>query len=231
MASKVIDLKDYPQQTIVRQHLHDRLLAELRGMISRGELKPGEKIPEKQLCERFQVSRTPLREALKVLAFEGFVTLKPNRGAVISTVTLADISEAFPVMGTIEALAGELACRHITEAELAHIRELHETMLTHYRRRELQPYFSVNQNIHEAIQTAARNETLFGIYRSLAGRVRCARMMANMDEKRWAEAVGEHELILAALEERDGTRLARILRLHIANKFMALEKTLRDKQA
>lgn len=231
MASKIFNLKDYPQQTIVRRHLHDRLLSELREMIARGELKPGEKIPEKQLCERFQVSRTPLRETLKVLAFEGLVTLKPNRGAVISTVTLSDIAESFPVMGTIEALAGELACRHITEAELAHVRTLHETMLGHFNRRDLQPYFAVNQQIHEAIQAAARNETLFGIYRSLAGRVRCARLMANMDERRWAEAVSEHELILAALEDRDGPRLSAILRLHLANKFKALENALKDTTA
>lgn len=226
MSTKLLNPEHEPRQAIVRRHLHDRLLTELREMIASGDLKAGEKIPEKLLCERFQVSRTPLREALKVLAFEGFVKLKPNHGAVISTVTLADIAESFPVMGMVEALAGELACQRITDDEIRQIRALHTTMLGHFQRQELQPYFSINQEIHESIQRAARNETLYAIYRSLAGRVRCARLIANIAEDRWAEAVGEHEQIIAALEARDGAALSGILRVHIANKFKTLEKSL-----
>ncbi len=214
------------ERMIVRQQLHDKLLAELRDMIIRGDLKAGEKIPERRLCDMFNVSRTPLREALKVLAFEGFVKLNPNRGATIARVTYEEIAETFPIMGAVEALAGELACKRMTDAEIATVRSLHDRMVGEYQRRELQPYFSTNQQIHECIQMGARNEALYAIYRSLAGRVRCARLLANIDDDRWAAAMAEHELIIKALEARDGQALSSILKLHINNKFESLGKSV-----
>lgn len=213
-------------QPIVRRTLHNELLDRLRHMIIEGELAPGTKVPERELCHRFGVSRTPLREALKVLASDGLVTLTPNRGAMISELTLADLEEAFPVMGALEALSGEMACAHITEEEIAAIRRLHKQMVVHYEARELAAYFKLNQEIHERILDAARNPTLATLHRSLAGRVRRARYMANMSATRWAQAVAEHAEILAALEARDAVRLGRILKAHLANKFATVKEGL-----
>lgn len=215
-----------PSAPIPRRTLHDELLNRLRMMIVDGDLAPGSKVPEKELCDLFGVSRTPLREALKVLASEGLVTLTPNRGAMVSAPTLADLEEAFPIMGALEALSGEMACAHITDAELDAIRRLHARMVKHYERRELLPYFKLNQQIHEMILDAARNRTLATLYRGLAGRIRRARYMANMSMQRWTQAVAEHEQILAALEDRDGRRLARLLKLHLANKFATVRESL-----
>lgn len=212
------------QDPIVRRTLHDELLDRLRQMIIHGDLAPGDKVPEKALCDRFAVSRTPLREALKVLASEGLVTLAPNRGATVSELTLADLAEAFPVMGALEALSGEMACRNITDAELSEIRSLHLAMVTQYERGDLTAYFGLNQQIHERLLDAARNQTLATVYRSLAGRIRRARYLANMSADRWTQAVTEHEQILEALEHRNGVALARILKRHLANTF----ETVRD---
>lgn len=195
-------------------------------MIIEGVLPPGDKVPEKELCERFGVSRTPLREALKVLASEGLVALTPNRGATIADLTLDDLEQAFPVMGALEALSGELACANITERELAAIRRVHEKMVAHYEARELAPYFRNNQKIHELILAAARNRTLSSLYRSLEGRIRQARYLANMSTTRWTQAVREHEQILEALEARDGAALAQILNNHLANKFETVKDAL-----
>ncbi len=211
---------------IVRRTLHDELLDRLRQMIIHGDLAPGDKVPERSLCDRFGVSRTPLREALKVLASEGLVTLTPNRGAMISELTLTDLEEAFPVMGALEALSGEMACRHITDAELAEIRSLHLAMVSHYERGELAAYFRLNQQIHECLLAAARNQTLATVYRSLAGRIRRARYLANMSADRWAQAVTEHEQILEALQSRNGIALARILKRHLANTFETVKDGL-----
>lgn len=215
---------------IVRRTLHDELLERLRQMIIDGDLAPGDKVPERQLCDRFNVSRTPLREALKVLANEGLVTLTPNRGAMVSHLTLEDLEEAFPVMGALESLSGEMACAQITDAEIATIRRLHDRMVEHYEAGELAPYFKLNQDIHELILDAARNHTLASLYRSLAGRVRRARYLANMSPARWAQAVAEHTQILAALEARDGPRLAQLLKAHLANKFATVKEAL-ERQA
>jgi len=213
-------------EPIIRRTLHDELLERIRQMIIDGELTPGDKVPEKELCERFAVSRTPLREALKVLASEALVTLTPNRGAMIADLTLDDLEEAFPVMGALEALAGEMACANITDSELAHIKQLHEKMVAHYEARELTPYFRTNQKIHEMILAAARNQTLSSLYRSLEGRIRQARYLANMSTTRWTKAVQEHEQILNALEARDGAALAQILKIHLANKFETVKDAI-----
>ena len=213
--------------SIERRSLHDELTARLRSLISGGELAPGEKIPEKQLCERFGVSRTPLREALKVLASEGLVTLRPNRGAVVTALTLKELEEAFPVMGALEALSGEIACRHITDGEVAEIRSLHERMVQHWKQGELEPYFQLNQRIHERILEATHNETLKSVYRALSRRIVTARYIANMSPERWAQAVAEHEAILECLEARVGTRLADILKTHLANKLETVKDWLK----
>lgn len=217
-------------EPIQRRTLHDELLDRLRALIVDGELAPGSKVPEKTLCERFGVSRTPLREALKVLASEGLVTLTPNRGAMVSELTIEDLEEAFPVMGAFEGLSGEMACRNITDEEIAAIRQLHERMLAHYDAGTLGPYFRVNQEIHEMILDAARNRTLATLYRSLAGRIRGARYMANMSAARWAQAVAEHEQIIAALEARDGPALGKLLKSHLANKFETVKEALAARQ-
>ncbi len=187
----------------------------IRDLIVEGELAPGSRVPERVLCDKFGVSRTPLREALKVLASEGLIDLLPNRGARIVDLTEDDIEEMFQVMGALESLAGELAARKLTEEDLAELRALHYQMALHFTRGERMPYFRLNQQIHEKIFAASGNETLVKVYRGLSGRLRRARYIANISRARWAEAVEEHERILAALESRDGAMLGRILKDHL----------------
>src|SRR5581483_869537 len=183
------------------QSLHDEILSRLRDHIVEGNIPEGGRVPERQLCEMLGISRTPLREALKVLASEGLVELLPHRGARVAQLSEQDVRDMFQVMGTLEALAGELACARLTEIELAEITALH------YQRAELPDYFRLNQAIHEAILEAARNPVLKATYQSLAGRIRRARYQANMSEARWRQAVEEHEAILRALSARDGAAL------------------------
>lgn len=209
-----------------RRTLHEELAESLENLIVSGELPPGAKISEKALCERFAVSRTPLREALKVLAADGLVQLEANRGAFVRTITVADLEEVFPVMGALEALSGELACRNITDAEIAAIRADHDAMVRHFHARDLNAYFAANQAIHEQILDAARNPTLSAHYRSLAARVRRMRYVANMTDARWAAATAEHEQIMACLERRDGAALANVLRDHLAAKLEAVRAWL-----
>ncbi|MEM1199184.1 MAG: GntR family transcriptional regulator [Pseudomonadota bacterium] len=217
--------------SIPRRSLHDELAEQLRNLIVQGVLEPGTKVPERELCERFGVSRTPLREALKVLASDGLVTLMPNRGAQVSKLTLAELEEVFPVMGALEALSGELACARITDVQVSNIRELHARMAEHYRAGQLEDYFAINEQIHEAILDAAGNDTLSAQYRSLSTRIRRARYIANMTPERWAQAIDEHEQIVRALEERDAQRLAGILRAHLANKFETVRDWLQSQEA
>ncbi len=205
-----------------RADLHGSLLEQLRDLIVEGQLAAGSRVAERVLCERFGVSRTPLREALKVLAAEGLIELLPNRGARVARLTAADIAQTLKVIGTLEALAGETACERITESEIAEIRALHLEMLAHHARRDRLAYFKANQAIHQALVAASGNAVLAQTYAGLSGRIRRARYAANLDLRRWDEAVAEHELILQALAARDGARLAKLLRSHLDNKSYAL---------
>ncbi|MCR9256337.1 MAG: GntR family transcriptional regulator [Alphaproteobacteria bacterium] len=219
-----------PTETIARRSLHDELVDRVRELIVDGSLSAGSKVPERELCERFGVSRTPMREALKVLAAEGLVLLEPNRGAWVTRVTIEELEEVFPVMGALEALSGELACERISEAGIAAIEDTHRRMVTHFQAGQLAEYFRANQEIHEAILTAADNATLSAQYKSLASRVRRARYIANMSRERWTKAVAEHEQILAALRTRDGQALARVLKQHLANKFDTVREWLQSQR-
>lgn len=219
------------QHRVRRTPLHKPVAASLRKMIIEGELLPGERVPERVLCERFGISRTPLREALKVLSYEGLLELHPNRGATVTEVSEAAVDEMFPVMGALEALAGELACRHINNNELDTIENLHAKMLDHYRRGEAEAYFRLNEQIHEAILDASRNKVLITTYHDLSRRVRRMRYIARLTPERWQQAVNEHEQMLAALRARDGNTLAQVLHTHLQTKLETVKNHLQEKQS
>ncbi len=206
--------------------LHEEVVGRIRGMILVGELLGGQRVPEKRLCEQLAISRTPLREALKVLASENLLVLLPNRGARVAVLTAGDVDEMFPVMGTLEGLAGEIACQRISDIEIDEVRALHYQMASHHKRQELGEYFELNQRIHGKIFEAAGNETLGSIYATLALRIRMARYQANLSHKRWNQAMAEHEEILEALSGRDGPRLARILKTHLENTCESVKEVI-----
>lgn len=209
-----------------RRPLHDELVEHLRNLIVRGTLVPGSKVQEQVLCDQFDVSRTPLREALRSLAAEGLVVLTPRRGAAIAEVTRRDLEEAFPIVGALEALAGELACQNITDSEIDRARLLQQQLVEAHECEDLAKYSAANAKIHQLILAAASNPTLTQLLKSLDGRVRRARYMVNISGVRWAAAVAEHQMILEALEARDGNKLGEILKLHIGNKLAALSRQL-----
>jgi DNA-binding GntR family transcriptional regulator len=212
--------------TIGRRPLHEEAVDRLRDLIVRGRLAPGERMNERLLCEQLGISRTPLREALKLLATEGLVDLLPNRGAVVAPLEPARLAETLELMGALEALAGELACRRATQPQIAEIRALHQDMVAMHARGDLDGYFRHNQAIHLKIVAASRNTMLVSTYRQLNANMRRARYMANLSKERWDEAVREHEEILAALEARDVSRLKRLLQDHLANKLASVLSSL-----
>ncbi len=213
---------------IDRRTLSQRLAEDLRQMILDGDLTPGQRLQEAELSGLFGVSRTPLREALKALSSEGLVEIAPNKGARVSELSLEELAETFPVMGALEALAGELAARNAREDEIARLRDLHEEIVTHYKASDLKAYFAANQRFHEGLLGAAHNATLSQHYHQLAGRVRRARYQANLSARRWAQSVSEHETIIAALEARDGDLLSKTLRAHIDHKFETVRDAVQD---
>lgn len=206
------------QQSIVRRPLHYEVVEKLRELLLAGELEPQSRINEVALCERFGISRTPLREAIKLLAAEGLLDLLPNRGARVAALSNAEIDEILEVVGALEALAGELACQRITEDELNTIETANLDMVEAWRAGEYPRYFERNRQIHEAIMMAARNAALEAVYRSLSGRVQRARFLAHKTDEQWKRAIDDHNLMVILLRRRDSTALAQLMRDHIKSK-------------
>src|ERR1700744_6752434 len=212
------------------QSLQEHILTGLRDHIVEGNIADGGRIPERQLCEMLGISRTPLREVLKVLAAEGLIELLPNRGARVRQLSERDLGELFDIMGGLEALAGRLACENISDVEIAEIERLHYEMYGFYLHRDMHGYFRVNQLIHQKIVEASRNAALRSTYANFAGRIRRIRYSANFARKRerWGEAMREHETILDALRRRAGNELSDILFVHLRNKRTAAVEHLRE---
>jgi len=211
--------------------LPSALAERLREMIIEGRLAPGARLNERVLCERLGVSRTPLRETFRVLAAEGLIELQPNRSAQVVALSARDVRESFEVMGALEALSGELACRRISDAEVAEIKALTYEMLACHARRDLPAYYRLNRAIHDRINEAAGNAQLRHVYVNLNQRIQNLRFRSNFDADKWRRAAREHAQIVEALEARDGARIAAILRDHLAHKAEAVLDGLRHDDA
>ena len=203
---------------IARVALHDQVVARLRTLLIEGHIAPGAKLNERELSALLRVSRTPLREAIKLLASEGMVDLLPNRGAVAIRLTETDILNTFEVLAGLEAMSGELAAERMSEDELVEVRAMHFEMLASFTRRDLSNYYRLNALIHAAINRAARNPVLTGTYQSINARVQSLRFRTNQNEAKWSRAMQEHEAMIQALQARDGAAMHQVLVKHLLNK-------------
>jgi DNA-binding GntR family transcriptional regulator len=197
----------------------DQTAERLREMILDGALAPGSRISERMLQERFGFSRTPLREALKVLGGEGLVVIEPNRGAIVTRLSLGELEAAFELLAVLDGAAGEMACRRAPDAQIEAIAALHDDMVDCYRARDLQGYFRLNKAIHLALVDAAGNPSLARIYRLESARVDRYRFAGNRAPANWARSIRQHEQILDALRSRQGSLLRECLVAHRASGF------------
>lgn len=211
--------------------LHGQVAQRLRQMLVEGQIAPGAKLNERELCEQLKVSRTPLREAIKTLAAEGLVELLPNRGAIAVQLGEADILNTFEVMAGLEGMSGELAAQRITPEELREIEAMHYEMKAAYARRDLSAYYRLNAAIHRAFNAAARNPVLTATYDQVNARLQALRFRSNQDGEKWTRAMAEHDRMIEALQKRDGAALRAELVAHLGHKRDVVVEQLRAAQA
>lgn len=216
---------------IPRAALHEQVAHRLRQMLVEGAIAPGAKLNERELAELLNVSRTPLREAIKMLAAEGLVELLPNRGAIAVSLTEEDVLNTFEVMAGLEGLSGELAAQRITPAELAEIQAMQFEMMAAYTRRDLSTYYAINARIHRAINAAAKNPVLLTVYNQVNARLQALRFRSNQDGEKWKAAVKEHEKMIEALSARDADGMREVLVAHLRNKRDVVLEQLRAASA
>jgi DNA-binding GntR family transcriptional regulator len=212
-----------PAPAISRPRLHDEVTARLRDLIVENQLRPGERVPELELAANLGVSRTPIREALKVLAAEGLVEMQPLRGAIVRAFSAKDAQDMLRVIALLEEFAAREACGAPQERINA-VLALHKQMREHFRLRERQPYFALNQRFHEAVVALAGNETLSTTHATLAQRMRRIRYVGNSVPDNWGAAMAEHEAMAQALAARDAEALAQAMRGHLMNTWPRIEQ-------
>jgi DNA-binding GntR family transcriptional regulator len=203
--------------------LWEQVRDRLREDIFAGRLEPGTELSEVALAREFGTSRGPLREALGRLASERQVTITPRRGAVVAQLSREEFIDAYQVREALETLAVRLAVPLMSDAEISHLRELCELMDRAARANEVHVFFETNNSFHEALVRGSRNRKLHDVHRMLVGQMvpylpRSLELRGNLQQ-----SVAEHHAILAAIEERDSKRAARLLAEHIEVPQRVLE--------
>ena len=206
-----------------RRSLHDELVDRLRTLIVEGELRPATRIHEGDLGRALGVSRTPLREALKVLASEGLIELVPGRGAIVKRLTATDVAEMLDVLTALETLAARLACRHASAEQIARLRAVHDEMMGYYAAGNRLEYYWRNQAIHTGLAEASGNALLATMHATIQARLKRIRFIGNEEPHKWAAAVAEHEEMMSALEARDEARLVGVVARHLGETWTRVE--------
>jgi len=211
-----------------RNGLYTAIADRLREMIQEGELAPGGRIIEKELCEYFDTSKTPLREALKVLVAEGLITHRQHQGYHVADIDIDEIESIFEVLHGLEDIAASYLSTRLDRDTLSAIERKHQAMVLHHASRKRTAYFRLNQEIHQMLIDAVRNPTLSAIYASLMTKIHRARGVANADSLRWQESLAEHEAIIEAIRASDQDALKRLLREHSEHTAQEVMKALRQ---
>jgi len=212
-----------PKDPITRTSLHAEVTARLRSLIVESFIKPGERVPELEISKDMGVSRTPIREALKVLASEGLVELLPLRGAVVKSFSAKDAADMLEVMGMLESFAAQKACQ-AEQKRIDHVLAMHEKMKVLYTKGKRPEYFELNQKIHDALVDMADNESLTMVHSTLSKRMRSLRYSGNSTPDHWRGALDDHELIAQALGQRDAKKMKKAVEAHFENTIKRVVK-------
>lgn len=211
---------------IRKETLHDQVANRIRDLIIEGHLEPGSRIDETQLVERLGVSRTPFREALRTLAAEGLIIIRPSKGSTVRKLTPDDVQSMLEVLGSLEELAGRLVCKRASDEEIASLLRLHERMLKLYEKRDRMPYYKLNQEFHTRLSVLSGNPTLRDFQSNIQARLKRIRFMGSTEADAWLGAVSEHEEMAAALRDRDGGRLGKAMAEHLRNTWARVKDSV-----
>ena len=212
----------------IADSLHHQAAETLRQQIFAGELAPGSFVDEAALCEQLAVSRTPLREALKVLVAEGLLRHEPRRGCFVAEITERDVDQIFPVMALLEGRAAHEATAHAGPADIAALELLHQRLREHAGAGRITEYYEANYAIHEAFITLADNRWLAQVIGDLRKILRLARHQTLHVPGRLQQSLAEHLQVFAALKSGDAGAAEQAMRHHLLAQREALRELARN---
>ena len=213
------------------QNLYEGTFQKLRSLLVEGVIAPGSKLNERELAEGLNVSRTPIREAIKRLAADGLVELIANRGAIAVQLSHTDVVHTFDVIAQLEGYSGELAAKNISAATLSELEALQYEMMASYARRDLSNYYKLNLRIHHLINQAANNPVLTQLFSQVNARIEALRFRSNQNGVKWEKAVEEHQEMIDALKTHDSERMRKVMIQHVMNKRDVVIELLKSEAA
>ncbi len=201
---------DYP---IERQlTLRERIVTFVKDSIINGRLKPGERVPEHEIAENFGISRTPIREAFRQLESEGFITVIPRKGAVVSPITAKDVSEFYAIKSLLEGYAAGLACTKFTEKELKKLTQINKQMQRCAAKNDVQGFYRLDNQFHEVFLSSCGNDKLCVLAHQIAQQFERFRIMALSMPGRMKTSIKQHEDIIKAFTERKADIVEKLVR-------------------
>ena len=208
-----------PPAPLSRRALYQDVAERLRQQIFARELEPGSWIDEMKLCADYGISRTPLREALKVLAVEGLVTMKLRRGAYVTEMSRDDVSQVYRLLALLEADAAAQVAAEASDAEIAELRGLHEGLEKQTRQREA--FFAANEAFHLRLLALGRNRWREQMVVDLRKVMKLNRHHSLFKQGRLSDSLAEHRQLMAAIEARDAPAAARLMQAHFQSGLEA----------
>jgi DNA-binding GntR family transcriptional regulator len=199
----------------------------LREKIVKAQLMPSDRIVERQLSQELGVSRTPVREALKLLEADGLVQILRNRGAQVTGLTADQALLLFEVIAALEGAAARRLAGALTPQVLDRLEDLHAQILFHYKRSQIDPYFEANSAAHDLIVESCGNPVLMDHHRRNMLMARRGRYMAIMSPERWAQSINEHETLMAAFRSGDANAAAAVWTTHLNHTGASLAEVIR----
>ncbi|HXE39030.1 MAG TPA: GntR family transcriptional regulator [Azonexus sp.] len=204
--------------------LYQEVAERLRQRIFNHELTPGTWIDEQKLAEQYGISRTPLREALKVLASEGVVELKPRRGCYVTEISRQDMDDIFPLMAMLEGRCALEAVRRAKPADLRALKAIHERLEVAAKDGRIDAFFEANQEFHRLIQELANNRWLLSVIQDLRKVLKLSRLHSLSLEGRLQQSLEEHRAIMAAFEANDAEQAEKHMQDHLLSSRQALAR-------
>ena len=203
--------------------MHDGVAERLRSMVFERDLAPGELIDEVGLAARWKISRTPLREALKVLAAEGLVELEPRRGSRVVALSDDDADALFPVMALLEGRCAVEVTLRASDTDVAELRRLHERLERHAAAQDIDAYYRANHVFHTRLQALAANRWLDRVTGDLRRFARLLRGRQLILPGRIERSIAEHRELIDAIERRDAERAGNAMHAHRMSQLVALK--------
>lgn len=202
--------------------LHQEVVDQVREMIRRGQLVKGQKIDEKFLCESMGVSRTPVRESLRILHSQGLIDLIPHKGAFVREPPIEEIRDMFEVMSLLEGMCARVDTQKMNEKDLKKIEALHQRLEGHYRNLDHEAYLDTNNVLHTFIQELSGNKTLNEVIAGLRQKILLYRQKQLYHKNRFEQSIQEHRDILEAFRKKDAALAEAAMKRHLMKQCEAL---------